>query len=77
MIRFLTAGESHGKALVTIIDGFPSNLPISLNYINLQLKRRQLGYGRSMRMKIESDKVEVFKRYSIWKNFGFSNIISD
>jgi len=70
MIRFLTAGESHGKALVTIIDGFPSNLPISLNYINLQLKRRQLGYGRSIRMKIESDKVEVLSGLRFGKTLG-------
>ena len=43
MIRFLTAGESHGKALTTIVDGFPSNLIISESYINQQLKRRQFG----------------------------------
>ena len=55
MIRFLTAGESHGKSLVTIIEGFPSNIPITKKYIDEQLKRRQAGYGRSHRMKIESD----------------------
>ena len=59
MIRFLTAGESHGKALTTIVDGFPSNLIISESYINQQLKRRQFGYGRGLRMKIETDKVEI------------------
>jgi chorismate synthase len=59
MIRFLTAGESHGKALTTIVDGFPSNLKISESYINQQLKRRQFGYGRGLRMKIESDKAEI------------------
>ncbi len=42
MIRFLTAGESHGKSLTTIVDGFPSNLQISESYINQQLKRRQV-----------------------------------
>jgi chorismate synthase len=52
MIRFLTAGESHGKALVTIVEGFPSNIPISADYINHHLKRRQGGYGRSARMKM-------------------------
>ena len=59
MIRFLTAGESHGKALTTIVDGFPSNLKISESYINQQLKRRQFGYGRGLRMKIETDKAEI------------------
>jgi len=59
MIRFLTAGESHGKALTTIVEGIPANLSISADYINLQLKRRQSGYGRGMRMKIESDTVEI------------------
>ena len=49
MIRFLTAGESHGKALTTIVDGFPSNLKISENFINQQLKRRQFGYGLSLK----------------------------
>ncbi|MCF8396179.1 MAG: chorismate synthase, partial [Melioribacteraceae bacterium] len=55
MIRFLTAGESHGKGLTTIVEGFPSNIPVSSDYINKQLKRRQSGYGRGLRMKIESD----------------------
>ena len=59
MIRFLTAGESHGKALITIVEGFPSNISISSDYINLQLKRRQSGYGRGSRMKIESDTVQI------------------
>lgn len=59
MIRFLTAGESHGKALNVIIEGFPSNLPINEEYINNELKRRQMGYGRGMRMKIETDTAEI------------------
>lgn len=59
MIRFLTAGESHGKALSAIVDGFPSNLKISEDYINQQLIRRQFGYGRGLRMKIETDKAEL------------------
>ena len=70
MIRFLTAGESHGKALVTIIEGFPSNIPISSDYINLQLKRRQAGYGRGARMKIESDKVEIVSGIRSGKTLG-------
>ena len=59
MIRLLTAGESHGKALTVIIEGFPSNLPISKEFIDNQLRRRQMGYGRGGRMKIETDQVEI------------------
>jgi chorismate synthase len=70
MIRFLTAGESHGKALTTIVDGFPSNLKISESYINLQLKRRQFGYGRGLRMKIETDAVEILSGVRFGKTLG-------
>jgi len=70
MIRFLTAGESHGKALTTIIDGFPSNIPITLDYINFHLKRRQVGYGRSIRMKIESDAVQILSGVRFGKTLG-------
>lgn len=70
MIRFLTAGESHGKALVSIVDGFPSNLSISPEYINFHLKRRQSGYGRSARMKIESDTIEIFSGIRFGKTLG-------
>ena len=59
MIRFLTAGESHGKALTTIVEGFPSNMIVEKSIIDYQLKRRQAGYGRGQRMKIESDSVEI------------------
>jgi len=70
MIRFLTAGESHGKALTTIVDGFPSNLKISESYINQQLKRRQFGYGRGLRMKIENDKAEILSGVRFGKTLG-------
>jgi chorismate synthase len=70
MIRFLTAGESHGKALVTIIEGFPSNLPISKDYINSHLKRRQAGFGRNARMKIESDSVQILSGIRFGKTIG-------
>ncbi len=70
MIRFLTSGESHGKALTTIVDGFPSNLQISEGYINLQLKRRQFGYGRGLRMKIETDKAEILSGVRFGKTLG-------
>lgn len=70
MIRFLTAGESHGKALTTIVDGFPSNLKISESFINQQLKRRQFGYGRGLRMKIETDKAEILSGVRFGKTLG-------
>ena len=70
MIRFLTSGESHGKALTTIVDGFPSNLKISESYINKQLKRRQFGYGRGLRMKIETDKAEILSGVRFGKTLG-------
>ena len=59
-ITFLTAGESHGKGLLGIIDGIPSHLEISEEYIAYQLARRQMGFGRGGRMKIEKDHAEIF-----------------
>ena len=70
MIRFLTAGESHGKALTTIVDGFPSNLEIDKKYINFHLKRRQAGYGRGSRMKIESDHTYILSGIRLGKTLG-------
>jgi chorismate synthase len=70
MIRFLTAGESHGKALTTIVEGFPANLPIKKSYIDFHLKRRQMGYGRGGRMKIESDEVEILSGIRGGKTLG-------
>lgn len=67
MIRFLTAGESHGESLVGIIDGIPANLYLDIDYINKDLKRRQMGFGRSARMQIESDEVNILSGVS--KNF--------
>ncbi len=58
MLRFLTAGESHGKGLVTIIDNFPSGVKIDEDFINEKLRLRQSGYGRGARQKIETDKIE-------------------
>ncbi|HEU0167378.1 MAG TPA: chorismate synthase [Chloroflexota bacterium] len=59
MLRFLTAGESHGKALTTIIEGLPAGVPVLAEFINGQLSRRQKGYGRGGRMQIETDAVEI------------------
>ena len=59
-LQFLTAGESHGKGLVGIIDGIPAGLEISEEYIDRQLRRRQMGHGRGGRMKIEKDHGEIW-----------------
>src|SRR5437773_610121 len=56
--RFTTAGESHGRGLVGILEGIPAGLPVSAADVDLELKRRQGGYGRGARMKIESDRIE-------------------
>ena len=59
MLRFLTAGESHGPSLTTILDGLPAGLPLTPEIINKELARRQLGYGSGGRMKIEKDTVQI------------------
>jgi chorismate synthase len=59
MFKFTTAGESHGRALVAIVEGLPAGLPVDVEQINHELWRRQLGYGRGARMKIEQDRVEI------------------
>jgi chorismate synthase len=58
MLRFSTAGESHGKALVTIVEGLPAGLPVSAEWVDRELARRMMGYGRGARMKIERDRIE-------------------
>ena len=58
MLRFLTAGESHGPALVAVVEGLPAGLPITIEDIAAELARRRLGFGRGPRMKIEQDEVE-------------------
>ncbi len=59
MLRFLTAGESHGKGLIGILEGLPAGLWVDRGFVDLELYRRQLGYGRGGRMKIERDRVEI------------------
>ena len=59
MLRFLTSGESHGPALTSIVDGLPSGLPVSIDIINDDLRRRQVGYGAGAWMKIEQDRVQI------------------
>ncbi|MCC6859319.1 MAG: chorismate synthase [Bryobacterales bacterium] len=59
MLRFETAGESHGECLVATLTGLPAGVPVSLPAVNHELRRRQQGYGRGGRMKIETDTVEI------------------
>ncbi|HZI86502.1 MAG TPA: chorismate synthase [Pyrinomonadaceae bacterium] len=59
MLKFTTAGESHGRGLVAIVEGLPAGMPVDVGSINHELKRRQWGYGRGGRMKIEQDEVEI------------------
>ncbi len=69
-LRYLTAGESHGKALIGVLEGIPSGLSLSVNDINKDLKRRQGGYGRGGRMKIESDHAEILSGVRWGKTIG-------
>ncbi len=64
MLRYWTAGESHGKTLIALVDGFPAGVPIEINSINVELRRRQGGYGRGGRQRIEADSVEFLT--GIW-----------
>src|SRR5713101_3083402 len=59
MLRFTTSGESHGRALVAIVEGLPAGVPVDADQINYELKRRQWGYGRGGRMKIEQDQAQI------------------
>ncbi|MBK8946395.1 MAG: chorismate synthase [Ignavibacteriae bacterium] len=70
MIRILTAGESHGKSLSVIVEGFPSNIPITKEFVDNQLRRRQMGYGRGGRMKIETDQIEILSGIRFGKTLG-------
>jgi chorismate synthase len=74
MLRYLTAGESHGKTLLALVDGFPAGVTIDTDPIDVELKRRQGGYGRGGRQRIESDKVDV--RTGIWKGVTLGSPIA-
>ncbi len=70
MLRFYTAGESHGQALLAFVSGLPAQLPIDVEFINRELHRRQLGYGRGGRQKIEKDQAEIFAGVRHGKTIG-------
>lgn len=74
MLRYWTAGESHGKTLLAMIDGFPAGMTIDEEPINRELARRQGGYGRGGRQRIETDKVEVMT--GVWKGMTLGSPIA-
>ncbi|MBI2819483.1 MAG: chorismate synthase [Acidobacteria bacterium] len=70
MFRFFTAGESHGQGLVAWVSGLPAGIPVEIGFINRELKRRQGGYGRGGRMKIETDQADVLSGVRRGKTTG-------
>ena len=80
-MKFTTAGESHGKAIVGIIEGLPANVNIDINFINEYLALRQSGYGRGGRQKIEKDEIEILSgvrnRLTLGSPLAFSIVNRD
>jgi len=74
MLRYWTAGESHGKALIALVDGFPAGVTIDVEPINVELRRRQGGYGRGGRQRIETDTVDI--RSGVWKGVTLGSPIA-
>jgi chorismate synthase len=70
MLRFVTAGESHGPALVSILEGMPAGVPLLAEQVDLQLARRQQGYGRGRRMQIEQDTIELLSGVRAGETIG-------
>jgi chorismate synthase len=74
MLRYWTAGESHGKALLAIVDGFPAGVPLDAPAIDVDLRRRQGGYGRGGRQRIETDTVDI--KTGVWQNTSIGSPIA-
>lgn len=74
MLRYWTAGESHGKALIALVDGFPAGVQLDTDSIDAELRRRQGGYGRGGRQRIESDHVEILT--GIWRGQSMGSPIA-
>src|SRR5712691_10362738 len=70
MLRFLTAGESHGRGLVVVLEGMPAGVSFDVEQIHYDLKRRQGGYGRGGRMKIKSDQIDLISGVRFGKTIG-------
>src|SRR3990167_6419518 len=69
-LRYMTAGESHGKGGLAFIEGLPAGVPVTLEKLNRQLQRRQQGYGRGGRMRIEKDEVEILSGVRFGQSIG-------
>ena len=76
MIKLITSGESHGKALITVVNGIPANLTLNENDINVELNRRRMGYGRGKRMQLEGEKAEILSGVRKGKTIGSPIAIS-
>lgn len=74
MLRYWTAGESHGKTMIALIDGFPAGVPLETGSIDIELRRRQGGYGRGGRQRIETDTVEILT--GIWQGTSLGSPIA-
>ncbi len=74
MLRYLTAGESHGKALVALVDGFPAGVELRAELIDAELHRRQGGYGRGGRQRLEADHVDVLS--GVWRGVTLGSPIA-
>src|SRR3989304_2402985 len=74
MLRYLTAGESHGKTLIALVEGFPAGVTVDLEPINVELRRRQGGYGRGGRQRIETDAVNILS--GVWKGVTLGSPIA-
>jgi chorismate synthase len=74
MLRYWTAGESHGKAMVALVDGFPAGVTVDVEPINVELRRRQGGYGRGGRQRIETDTIDI--RSGVWKGVTLGSPIA-
>src|SRR3954453_8292122 len=70
MLHFTTAGESHGPALVSILEGMPAGVPLVADDVNVELARRQQGYGRGRRMQIEKDAIEFLSGVRAGETIG-------
>jgi chorismate synthase len=74
MLRYMTAGESHGKALVALVDGFPAGVTLDAEAINVELRRRQGGYGRGGRQRLENDTVDILT--GTWRGVSLGSPIA-
>src|SRR6202451_3828837 len=70
MLRFVTAGETHGQALIAWISGLPAGVPVDLDFIQREMHRRQLGYGRGARQRIEKDTADILSGVRHGKTIG-------